>query len=188
MPHELEDRYGLTSEELLDALNARFRARVALEGAVAEVHLEKKLRVLLKEGAITKYESYDLDGYPDFEIWIHSRQEPLRIECKSVRDSKEAYRAEGKIIAYKVETQKTRASKSDKGSRYYDVSYFDILAVCLGKKTGNWTQFLFCRTVDLQKNSEFPGKLDVMQRVPLPERGDLSFWYHHLGDLLSSHY
>ena len=188
MPHELEIRYDLTAEELLDALNRRFRARVTLEGAVAEVHLEKRLKDLLDRGIITEYKPYDMDGYPDFEIWVPLRQEPLKIECKNVRDSEEAYREGGQIVAYKVETQKTRASKGDKSSRYYDCCYFDILAVCLGKKTNDWRQFLFCRTADLQINSEFSNKLNVMQRVPLPESEDLSFWFSDIGELLKAHY
>ena len=46
MPHPLEDEYGLTAQELLDAVNQRFRAKVALEGVVAEAQFERKLRIL----------------------------------------------------------------------------------------------------------------------------------------------
>ena len=41
MPHHLELKYGLTAQELLDAIDKRFRLKVALEGAVAEVHFER---------------------------------------------------------------------------------------------------------------------------------------------------
>lgn len=44
MPHPLEIEYALTTDELLDAINRRFRAKVTLEGAVAEVHLERRFR------------------------------------------------------------------------------------------------------------------------------------------------
>lgn len=44
--HPLEKEYGLTKEELLDAINRRFRARVTLGGAVAEVHLGKQIKAL----------------------------------------------------------------------------------------------------------------------------------------------
>lgn len=33
--HPLEEKYGLTSAELLDAIGSRFRLKVAVEGAVA---------------------------------------------------------------------------------------------------------------------------------------------------------
>jgi hypothetical protein len=36
LAHPLEDYYDLTAQELLDAVNKRFRLKVALEGAVAE--------------------------------------------------------------------------------------------------------------------------------------------------------
>ena len=40
MPHALELKYGLTAQELLDAIDKRFRLKVALEGTFAEGFLE----------------------------------------------------------------------------------------------------------------------------------------------------
>ncbi len=185
--HPLEIEYRLTAYELLDALSGRFRAKVALEGAVAEVHLGKHISALLEKGKITSFEEHDQDGYPDFTITLHTGQS-LTIECKNVRDAKEAYRLGGEVVAYKVETQKTRASTGDPSSRFYDRAYFGILAVCLGKKTGDWTQFLFIRSKDLAPHKQYPGKLAAMQRVPLPASGgtDAHRWYHSLGALVES--
>jgi hypothetical protein len=45
MSYALELKYGLTSQEPLDAIDKRFRLKVALERAVAEVHFERELRV-----------------------------------------------------------------------------------------------------------------------------------------------
>ena len=42
MNHPLEAQYGLTAYELLDAVNKRFRLKAALEGAVAEVQMERR--------------------------------------------------------------------------------------------------------------------------------------------------
>ena len=115
--HPLEAEFGLTKEELLDAINRRFRAKVTLEGAVAEVHLGKHIKAVYECGIIARYEEYDKDGYPDYSIWLPSKpDQEIRIECKNVRDTDEAYRKDGEIIAYKVETQKTRASKGDPSS------------------------------------------------------------------------
>jgi hypothetical protein len=72
-------------------------------------------------------------------------------------------------VAYKVETQKTRAAKGDPTSRFYGVDQYHILGVCLGKKTGKWSDFLFVRTVDLLCHALHSHKLKVLQRVPLPE-------------------
>lgn len=146
MPHPLETEYGLTAEEMLDAINRRFRAKVTLEGAVAEVHLAKIVRSAEERGILERFEEHNIDGHPDFSLWLPGREQPLLLECKNIRNSNEAYRVRGEIVAFKVETQKTRTSAGDPSSRSYGVSQFEILAVCLGKKTRNWTDFLFVRT------------------------------------------
>ena len=63
--HGLELKYGLTAAELLDAVNARFRLKVALEGAVAEFQMAKHLESLVGS-IVDRYEMHDLDGKPDF--------------------------------------------------------------------------------------------------------------------------
>ena len=68
MPHPLEHEYALTAAELLDAINRRFRAKVTLEGAVAEVHLGKKLKTLCDGGILHRFEEHDSDGYPDYTL------------------------------------------------------------------------------------------------------------------------
>lgn len=186
--HPLETKYGLTSAELLDAVNARFRLKVALEGAVAELQMGKHIDRLVGS-AVDRYEHHDLDSYPDFSIWIPGRDAPLLAETKNIRESSkaggEAYRVGGKVVAYKVETQKTRAAKGDPSSRYYGFEQYHILGVCLGKKTGDWSDFLFVRTVDLERHADHSLKLAVMQRVPLPDADDLTPWYADLGELIA---
>jgi hypothetical protein len=186
-PHPLEVAYQLSAAELLDALSKRFRARVALEGAVAEVHLGKHIEALCRAGTIKSFEEHDLDGDPDLTIQTMDGR-TLTIECKNVRDADEAYRVGGQVVAYKVETQKTRASRGDPASRFYDVGYFDVLAVCLGKKTGDWRQFAFARAAALALHAENPAKLAVMQRVPLvaPDGSVEPPWHASLTALLSS--
>src|SRR5262245_56471886 len=115
---------------------------------VAEVELEKKIQLLLDKAVITRYEGHDIDGYPDFSIWLPDREEKLKIEVKNVRDANDAYRRNGMVVGYKVEVQKTRAAKGDPSSRYYDRELFQILSVCLGKKTGNWDDFMFVKVGD----------------------------------------
>ena len=174
MPHSLEQEYGLSADELLDAMARRFRARVTLEGAVAEVHMAKHVAPLV--GSVLRgYEAYDVDGEPDFGLFLPDGRRVLA-ECKNVRDRDEAYRSKGEIVAYKVETQKTRTSGGDPTRRFYGVDQFDILGVCLGKKTGDWTRFMFARTADLARHAKHPSKLAVMQRVPLPDVDDFGPW------------
>jgi len=183
MPHALEVEYGLTADELLDALAARFRAKVTLEGAVAEIQMERKIRPLVGT-LIERYEAHDTDGHPDFSLWLPGADRPITAECKNVRNHDEAYRLGGQIVAYKVETQKTRAARGDYTSRYYGFDQFDILGVCLGKKTKDWTQFMFAWVKDLQPHKDHSSKMAVMQRVPLPGAVETTPWCSDLGDLL----
>ena len=108
-----------------------------------------------------------------------------RIYARVPKPGGEAYRDSGKIVAYKVETQKTRAAKGDPSSRYYGFEQYHILGVCLGKKTGDWSDFLFVRTIDLERHADHPLKLAVMQRVPLPDAENLVPWYADLGELIA---
>lgn len=184
--HKLEVEYGLTANELLDALDKRFRAKVTLEGAVAEVQMEKQVRALQVAGVIARYEEHDLDGYPDFTIWLPNREEPILAECKNVRNKTEAYRSKGVITGYKVETQKTRTSNADPTSRSYGVDQFHFIGVCLGKKTKNWTQFMYVRVEHLAVHITHPGKLAPMQMVPLPDSPNIEPWTNSLSDLLAT--
>ena len=192
MPHPLEDEYGLTAQELLDAVNQRFRAKVALEGVVAEAQFERKLRTLKQAGKIADYSMYDKDDYPDFSIRISEDGPEYMVEVKNIRDAEEAYKTGGEVVAYKVELQKTRRG-ADPSSRYYDVDRFDIVAVCLGKKTRDWGEFLYAKTADLTRSSKYPNKLDIMHRVPLPESvasssasgRDTGPWYADFEDFLT---
>lgn len=185
--HILEREYDLTKEELLDAINRRFRAKVTLEGAVAEVHLGKAIKLLKRRGVIANFIVHDEDGVPDYSIWLPGAlKKEIRIECKNIRNSDEAYRKGGQIYAYKVETQKTRTSKSDPTSRYYSFSQFEILAVCLGKKTHNWKQFMFIRSKRLAIHKKYKQKMAVMHPVPLPTATVTPPWYNSLKGLLES--
>ena len=174
--HRLERQYGLNYNELLDAMDRRFRAKVTLEGAVAEVQMAKRIKALQDIGVVARFDERDEDGVHDFDIWLPNRKKVIRAECKNVRDHDEAFRVDGQIVAYKVETQKTRTSQGDASSRYYGVDQFDILGVCLGKKTGDWTQFLYTRVKNLAKHKTHAGKLAAIQRVPLPAGSLIGGW------------
>ena len=76
MEHSLAKQYGLTAHELLDAVNKRFRLKVALEGAVAEVQMEKKIKPLLGS-AIERYEAYDTRRPPG--LWPLAPRKPRAI-------------------------------------------------------------------------------------------------------------
>ena len=68
LSHPLEEEFNLSASELLDMIDERFRLKVALAGAVAEVQCEKRLVALREGGSISRYERHDVDNYPDFTI------------------------------------------------------------------------------------------------------------------------
>lgn len=175
MPHALELKYGLTAQELLDAIDKRFRLKVALEGAVAEVHFERKLRIASREGWLGSYESHDIDGMYDFTVvTVDGRK--IRVEVKTIRNGKKA----------QVELQKTRAAKGDPSSRYYDRDHFDVVAVCVGRLTNDWSQFRYALVRDLPSHRSYPQKLQVMHPIPVGEETSPR-WYSRFQDLIDAY-
>lgn len=146
-----------SARDILDALENGFRARADLKGKLAELFAARYLDTLQVRGVIDRYEWQDLDGEPDFIVWL-SRGPAITVEAKNIRSGKGPFRAE---------TQKTRASKSDPMSRYYRRDQFDILAVCLYNQTGEW-DYIFARIDDLKPLATDDRYLDVIQVIPQP--------------------
>lgn len=177
MPHELEKLYDLTAEELLEAISRRFRLKVALEGAVAEVHLERKLKALKAEGKILDFQAHDIDGMHDFSVMTTESGPAIRIEVKNVRNMK----------VQKVEIQKTRTSIGDPSSRFYGHDQFDVIAVCMGKSTGKWSEFAFALTRNLTRHASHPQKLAVFHEIGFPKAKTGVQWYTNLEEALAAH-
>ncbi len=154
VPHALEDKYGLTAEELLDAIDRRFRLKVALEGAVAEVHFGRKIKIGTQEGWLADYEEHDEDGKHDYTVETLGKKS-IRVEVKTI----------SKRPGRKVELQKTRAAKGDPSSRYYNNDHFDVVAVCMGRKTGDWSEFRYVLVRDLPPHAMYPQKIQVMHAI-----------------------
>lgn len=175
MPHTLEIKYGLTAQELLDAIDKRFRLKVALEGAVAEVHFERKLRIASKEGWLHSYESHDVDGMHDFTV-VTVTGISMRVEVKTIRNGAKP----------QVELQKTRAAKADPSSRYYDRNHFDVVAVCVGRLTGDWSQFRYALVRDLPSHRNHPEKIQIMH--PVPDGDDTTpRWFSRFQDVIDAY-
>jgi hypothetical protein len=152
--HELEQEFSLSSREIIDIIAGRGRLKVAVRGGVAEHHLERTLRA---DPAVGKVKRLDLDALHDFDVTLKDGRE-LRVECKNA--SPERY-ASGD---YKVEVQKTRASKGDPASRFYRVDQFDVIAACLYSPTREWA-FRYQLTDRLTRHSAFGDRLAPMQPV-----------------------
>lgn len=126
LPHMLERQFQLSSEEILDIIGGRNRLAVAVRGGVAEHHLERQLKA---DPDVTSVVRRDADGEHDFDVTLRDGRE-LRVECKNASPTPFA---DG---TFKVEVQKTRASKRDPASRFYEVDAFDVVAACLFSPTG----------------------------------------------------
>lgn len=174
MPHPLEDKYGLTASELLDAVDRRFRLKVALEGAVAEVHFERKLRVGSQEGWLASFEGHDTDGVHDFTVTTLAGQ-PIRVEVKTIRNG----------ALPRVEIQKTRNAKGDPSSRLYSADQFDVIAVCVGRQTGDWTQFRYAMAKDLPRHTTYENKLKVMHDIPAGTES-VPKWYSRFQEVIDA--
>ncbi len=175
MPHALELKYGLTAQELLDAIDKRFRLKVALEGAVAEVHFERKLRIASREGWLTSYEGHDTDGMHDFTVVTLSGIS-IRVEVKTIRNGPKP----------QVELQKTRAAKGNPSSRYYDRDHFDVVAVCVGRSTGDWSQFRYALVGELPGHRNHPYKIQVMHPIPDGEE-TTPRWFSRFQDVIDAY-
>ncbi|WP_188839289.1 hypothetical protein [Flexivirga endophytica] len=152
--HVLEKQFALSSEQILNVINGRNRLSVAVRGGVAEYHLEQQLT-----GApgIRSVRRLDVDAMHDFDVTLDDGT-LWRVECKN---------ASPKTFAsgeFKVEVQKTRASKGDAASRFYAVDAFDVVAACLFSVTGQW-EFRFGRTRDMAQHNGFPGRLAAIQKI-----------------------
>jgi hypothetical protein len=146
----LEIELGLTADEILEMIQGGFRLKVAIRGAAAQRHLEKRLRTIR---AITRVVSIDEDGRPDFEVIYRGRRRRVTIECKNVLRS---HRLGGLPV---VEYQKTRASKGDPlCGRYYTYGHCDILAACLHPIREQW-DYEFCASASLPPHERCRGKV-----------------------------
>jgi len=144
--HLLESQLGLSANEILDLIRSRFRLHAAVRGGVAELHLGRHLQ---RVRGITGIRSLDEDGRPDFQV--NYRRRPVRIECKNVL-------ARLAVAGPIVDFQKTRASKANPCSRYYEASQFEVLAACLHPITERW-EFKFSLTSTLDPHRTCPGRL-----------------------------
>lgn len=152
--HVLEEQFDLSSLDILNIISSRNRLSVAVRGGVAEHHLE---RVLKGDETLTRVNGIDKDGEPDFEVELKGGP-TWRIECKNVSPTKY------KDGFAKIETQKTRSSKSDPASRFYKYSQFDVVAACLFSFTGAW-EFRFIRTADLDPHPEYSDRIATIHKV-----------------------
>jgi hypothetical protein len=152
--HALEGEFSLSAEEILDIIRERPRLGMAVRGGVAERHLYS---VLSADPAVTALSLGQQEGPPDLFVTVASAG-LVTVECKNA--SPTMY-ADG---TPKVETQKTRASKGDPKSRYYDPAQFDVVAACMYGPWRQW-EFRYKRSSQLDRDRTYPDRIAAIQRI-----------------------
>lgn len=153
-PHALTAELNLSAAAVLDLIQNASRLKMAVRGWVAEHHLEKYLQSI---PGVVDCRRLDEEGRPDIELRFKSSG-PLLIECKNVL----RVTASGGVP--RVDFQRTRASKSNPCSRYYEPDDFHILAACLHAVTEDW-EYRFVPTISLPGHLKCPGRIQSNLRV-----------------------
>lgn len=153
-PHALTSELRLSANAVLDLIQSASRLKMAVRGWVAEHHLEEYLRAV---PGVRDCRRLDEEGRPDIELRFKGSG-PLLIECKNV------LRETAKGGVPRVDFQRTRASKSDPCSRYYQHTDFHVLAACLHAVTENW-EYRFIPTLRLPEHLKCEGRIQSNLRV-----------------------
>ena len=155
--HGLLKELDILPEALFDLIEGANRLKMAVRGWVAETHLEDTLRTV---PGVSECRRIEAEGKPDISLrWKGSR--PILLECKNTL--REKY-ADGR---YKIDFQRTRASKGDPCSRYYSPNDFQILAACLHAVTERW-EFSYALTLELPPHDKCKGQIKNMIAVSEP--------------------
>jgi transcriptional regulator with XRE-family HTH domain len=152
--HELATEFELTSDEILDLIQSAPRLKMAVRGWVAERHLLDRLRGLSE---LAECEPLESEGKPDLMVRLPG-QSAVLLECKNIL--RDTY-ADG---SYKLDFQRTRASKEDPCSRYYHPEEFQVAAACLHPRTETW-EFRFALTRRLPAHDKCPGRITNRIRI-----------------------
>jgi len=152
--HALAREFELSETEILDLISTAPRLRMAVRGWVAETHLERELREL---PGVAECKRLDEEGSPDLRLRLDVGR-PIRIECKNVLRTKAA---DGSI---KLDFQRTRASKKDPCTRYYQPTDFEVVAACLHAVTERW-EYRYALTARLDPHAKCKGRLSSNVRL-----------------------
>ncbi|MEJ8838663.1 hypothetical protein [Ramlibacter sp. AN1133] len=153
-PHALTSELNMPANAVLDLIQSASRLKMAVRGWVAERHLEELLQ---RVPGVKDCRRLDEEGRPDIELRFKGSR-PLLVECKNV------LRVTAKGGVPRVDFQRTRASKSDPCSRYYQPSDFHILAACLHSVTEQW-EYRFIPTMILPPHLKCVGRIQNNLRV-----------------------
>lgn len=159
--HKLVTELSLTERALFDLIAETSRLKMAVRGWVAEVHLETYLQGV---PGVADCHRINQEGSADISLTFRGG-DPVLVECKNVASKTSA------AGVPKIDFQRTRASKSDPCSRYYQPSDFALLAACLHGVTKEW-KFQFMPTKLIQPHKKCVGRLHSSLAVGADWYGD----------------
>jgi hypothetical protein len=146
--HPIAQEFELSTDEILDIIASARRLKMAVRGWVAEEHLRETISTVF---GVTHCRRLDAEGGPDLELRF--RDGPaITIECKNV------LRRTTAAGVPRVDFQRTRASQTDRCSRYYSPHDFDVVAACLHAVTLQW-EFRYRMPIDFAAHPICAGKL-----------------------------
>jgi hypothetical protein len=180
----IQQRYGLTGDELLGTVDLRPRFKAVIERSVAATHMTNLLASLVGS-SISRFEALNRHGSMYWLIWLNGRDEPIRARCKIAFRRRTSTVNGPSKITYHVSAHDSGNALEFPENRLYGAEHFQILGVCLGRITSNWTDFLFARTIDLARHSDFPHKLAALHQLPSPSIRAVKPWYKDITELFS---
>ena len=161
--HPLAKQLALSPDQILTLIEGTRRLKMAVRGWVAEEHLRATFSSVSE---VTHCERLDEEGGPDLSVSY--RNGPLlTVECKNVSRQTE------KFGNPKIDFQRTRASKGNPCSRYYEQKSFDIVAACLHSVSGRW-EFKYVLPFALPTHKTCVGRISSNIRVDAAWTGSAS--------------
>ena len=158
--HDLAREFELTEGEVLDLISESRRTKMAVRGAVAELHLE---RFLAQVHDVEDCRRLDAASAGDVGLRFRG-SDLLTVECKNVLRNRNS---QGLAL---LDFQRTRASKADPCSRFYTPDDFNLVAACLNSVTEAW-EYRFALPGDLDAHRTCEGR--IAPRAPINGR-----WLH----------
>jgi len=152
--HALCEEFEMSEERVLDLIASARRLKMAVRGWVAEEKLVDRLQGV--EG-VTDCVRLEEEKGPDVSLRYRGSR-LITVECKNILRNT---LADGTM---RLDLQRTRASKSDPCSRFYEPSEWDVVAACLHSVTERW-EFRYALPTTLDEHKRCPGHLSNNVRI-----------------------
>jgi hypothetical protein len=154
MLHALAQEFEMPERQVLDLIASARRLKMAVRGWVAE---EKLVEALSRVKGVSECQRIDVEGGADVTL-RYQGSNLLSVQCKNVlRETTAAGEP-------RMDFQKTRVSKGDHCTRFYEVDEFSLIAACLHAVSQRWT-FSYAVPTVLDRHATCTGRLSNRVRI-----------------------